>query len=364
MIGGSGGGGGGGGGGPPGGGPPDIPPELIDIGPDELKIIKMIKLFSDSVGASLGAVIKPAGSQQVRTKVREPDPFNGSDPSKLRGFLISLNLNFQDRPAAFVSQFSKINYAISYLTGTALGWFEPEILTPSPDPPLWTLSYDVFVKELEANFGPHDPTGTAEDEIETLRMRDSDKILHYNVKFNNLASVIGWDVNALMHSYYRGLPPRMKDALAIQGRPDNLRDLRSKCQEIDHRYWQRKSEQNREQRTYTSSASGSSSGSKPKPATSSSSSSGNKSDGKKDSSSGSSGAPREKPAYADKLGSDGRLTPAEKARRIAEKLCLFCGLAGHRAEDCNKRKAALKARGAKTSTPKADAPSDAAESKK
>ena len=167
-----------------------------------------------------------------------------------------------------------------------------------------------------------------------------------------------------MHTYYCGLPPRIKDALAIQGRPDTLKDLRSKSQEIDHRYWQRRAEQAREQKTSNPSGSGNSSGTpKPKPATSSSSSNHAKSDNaKKDS--GSSGAPKSDRPYADKLGSDGKLTPAEKARRIAEKLCLFCGLGGHKAEDCNKRKAALKARGAKTSTSQADAPSDASGSKK
>lgn len=146
-----------------------------------------------------------------------------------------------------------------------------------------------------------------------------------------------------MHSYYCGLPPSIKDALAIQGRPDNLKDLYSKCQEIDHRHWQRKTEQNREQRTYNLSAFSSSTGQKLKSATSSSSLSDNKSDSKKDSGSDSRGAPKEKPPYADKLEFDGKLMPAEKARRIIEKLCLFCDTSGHKAEDCNKRKAALKA---------------------
>lgn len=94
--------------------------EPINIGPDELKILKLMKLFSNSMNVSIKAAIKSADIQQVRTKVREPDPFSGSDPSKLRGFLIALSLNFQDRPAAFQIQFSKINYAISYVTGSAL----------------------------------------------------------------------------------------------------------------------------------------------------------------------------------------------------------------------------------------------------
>ena len=36
-----------------------------------------------------------------RTKVREPDPFDGTDPAKLRTFLVQLQLSFNDRPSAF-----------------------------------------------------------------------------------------------------------------------------------------------------------------------------------------------------------------------------------------------------------------------
>ena len=34
-------------------------------------------------------------------KVWDPDPFDGSDPKKLRGFLLECKLNFQARPKAF-----------------------------------------------------------------------------------------------------------------------------------------------------------------------------------------------------------------------------------------------------------------------
>ena len=34
-------------------------------------------------------------------KVRDPDPFNSSNPKKLRGFLLKCKLNFQARPKAF-----------------------------------------------------------------------------------------------------------------------------------------------------------------------------------------------------------------------------------------------------------------------
>src|SRR6202051_4765499 len=61
------------------------------------------------------------GSQ---SKVREPDPFDGTDPTKLRTFLIQLQLTFNDRPRAFAEDRRKVNFTISYLKGTALAHFE------------------------------------------------------------------------------------------------------------------------------------------------------------------------------------------------------------------------------------------------
>ncbi|KIO14825.1 hypothetical protein M404DRAFT_17683 [Pisolithus tinctorius Marx 270] len=43
------------------------------------------------------------GDSAPKTKVREPDTFDSSDPKKLHEFLIQCKLNFQDRPHA-VSQ--------------------------------------------------------------------------------------------------------------------------------------------------------------------------------------------------------------------------------------------------------------------
>jgi hypothetical protein len=44
--------------------------------------------------------------------------------------------------------------------------------------------------------------------------------------------------------------------------------------------------------------------------------------------------------YAKVLGSDGKFLPAEKARRLAENLCLLCGGKGHRSNECPKKKPA------------------------
>ncbi len=68
----------------------------------------------------------------ICTKVKEPDTFDGFDSQKLKAFIVSLQFNFNNRPIAFAADASKVNYAISFLSSTTLDWFELNILHPNP----------------------------------------------------------------------------------------------------------------------------------------------------------------------------------------------------------------------------------------
>ena len=63
---------------------------------------------------------KGKSSTSTSTKIRKPDPFDGSDPEKLRTFLVQLNLVFRVEPDSFKYNQNEVNYAVSYLKGTAL----------------------------------------------------------------------------------------------------------------------------------------------------------------------------------------------------------------------------------------------------
>src|ERR1700730_11703622 len=64
----------------------------------------------------------------VRVRVREPKPFNRSDACKLRSFLVQCELNFRDCLKNFLQDSNRVNFAVSFLKGTALKWFELAIL--------------------------------------------------------------------------------------------------------------------------------------------------------------------------------------------------------------------------------------------
>ena len=64
-----------------------------------------------------------------------------------------------------------VTYVLSYLKGTALDWFKPALSLDID--PSWIDDYPKFVSELKDNFGPHDPIGKAEADLETLHMHDN-----------------------------------------------------------------------------------------------------------------------------------------------------------------------------------------------
>ena len=67
----------------------------------------------------------------------------------------SVSWNFWDQKDLFHNDSAKVNYVLSYLKGPALDCFEPRLLKPHE--PLWLSNYDLFVSELEINFGSYDP---------------------------------------------------------------------------------------------------------------------------------------------------------------------------------------------------------------
>ncbi|KAG6325691.1 hypothetical protein ID866_13398 [Astraeus odoratus] len=117
---------------------------------------------------------RPEDSGAAHTKVCEPDTFNGMDPKKLHEFLVQCELNFCNRPQAFHLDSQKVGFALSFLKGIALAWFEPDLLNTIPGTePAWADDYSEFIIELTTNFGPHNPVGDAEHQLNNLSMKDS-----------------------------------------------------------------------------------------------------------------------------------------------------------------------------------------------
>ena len=125
------------------------------------------------------------GSSTKRGKSKEPDTFDGSDPKKLNNFILLCNLYFCQN-LSYNKDATKVTFALSYLRGMALEYFESTLLD-SDDFPDWMDKWDTFIHTLRIQFGTINPTGDAESSIDYLKMQDNQHIVKYNVEFNRLA---------------------------------------------------------------------------------------------------------------------------------------------------------------------------------
>jgi hypothetical protein len=161
--------------GPPDDQPPDNQPEDKCLGPydyipHESRVLLQLSRAIDRLLSRDTHDNEPDTSSKA--KVREPDTFDGTDPRKLRAFFVQCELNFQSRPAHYCNDRAKVTFVQSYLKGMALEWFEPDLLsTDAPATrPLWMDNYVEFMAELQDNFGPHDPAGDAEAQLQQLQL--------------------------------------------------------------------------------------------------------------------------------------------------------------------------------------------------
>ena len=264
-------------------------------------------------------------------KVKEPDTFDGTDSRKLNNFLLLCNLYFRSNPTRYDDS-SKVTFALSYLRGLALEFFEPTLLD-SDEAPEWLEDWNTFVGLLRQQFGPIDPSADAEDSIDNLKMRDGQHIVKYNVEFNRLAIRTGWDNNVLRHRYYSGLADRIKDNMGYHGKPSTLDEMKRLAHSIDSRHWERQREKSRSEKSHPTKSDKSPSTNNSDNSSKKDSSSTNTSNKPSKPAASTSSAP--KPVDPDKL-KDGKLTTQERQRRMDNNLCMYCGEVGHKAQACTK----------------------------
>jgi len=339
--------------------------------PPEPNLARSLELLANKIGSFPGS--KPRSAIKPRT----PDVFDGTDPSKLDTFIFQCSMYMSARSGDFPDGESRVTFALSYLKGNLLDWFQTELndsISGDEDVPEWFFHYSEFLTELKRLFGPRDPITDAMNILETLRYKDSTKATRYAIDFNRHGRRTGWNEQALARQYYKGLPDRLKDEIARIGKPTGVKALQDLVATLDQRYWERQSEITRDKRSTSNPSSN-------KPA-----SSNTRSDTRTDNRSGASQAGGSKPnnsqysknkdqkrpaftaapsssssshktnSVSDILGPDGKLKPEERKRRMDNSLCLRCGGSGHTVSNCPRvSKPQPKARAATVSTAAATA---------
>jgi len=125
----------------------------------------------------------------------------------------------------FQDDTDKVDYALSYLKGTALDCFESAILGPLK--PQWHSVFDLFIEELKANFRTYDPVREAEAKLKGLHMHESHQATKYFIKFQQLATCVQCGNAALCHQAYNGLTKHIKDNMVHHAKPTTLAGLQN-----------------------------------------------------------------------------------------------------------------------------------------
>src|SRR5882724_8407845 len=162
--------------------PSSMPPDPLN---DDTPTMMHDKPDAHSLAKAINNLIK-SNMSTSRPKLCEPDPFNGSVPCKLQTFILQCKLNFRDRKDQFENKEDKVNYALSYLKGLALDCFEPALL--GINDPIWLSDFELFIEELETNFGTFDPKGEAEAKLKQLCMHENHQATKYFIKFQQLTT--------------------------------------------------------------------------------------------------------------------------------------------------------------------------------
>src|SRR5882724_5631044 len=201
----------------------------IDLTDDDTPASNSHEAEATAFAEAISKVLKSNNSSKA--KLWEPDPFYGSDSHKLHTFILQCKLNFQDHKDLFKDDTDKVNYILSFLKGTALDCFKFAILDPIE--PTWLLDFNLFLEEIEANFGTYDPVSEAEAKLEGLHMHESHQATKYFIKFHQLATHIEWGDAALQRQAYNGLAKHIKDDMVHHNMPTTLAGLQKFVQAID-----------------------------------------------------------------------------------------------------------------------------------
>ncbi|KAK3531831.1 hypothetical protein QTP70_029712 [Hemibagrus guttatus] len=227
----------------------------------------------------------------------KPAPYSGS-AEDCNGFLLQCSLVLEMQPHMYPTERSKVVFVITQLSSKAVLWAES----------LWSQnhpaaqSYSSFVDHFKEVFGKPSWDSSIGEELYNLKQGKM-SVNEYALQFRTLATKSGWNEQALLTSYRQGLDPQVRLHLPAYEDSIGLERFIQLSIRVATRM-QSCLEEHQGQASLTTTLSQPDSISPPEPAP--------------------------EPMH---LGSS-HLTPAERQRRLAQNLCLYCGSPGHAISAC------------------------------
>lgn len=144
------------------------------------------KLFASLMNKAITEAItasKPSASADPTKypKAKDPGMFNGRKRRYLRTWIGETEICFRTAPNLYRAATSKVMFAGSFLEGEAKQWFTDYFRDPT-NVPAFMSDWELFVIELQRNFGLEDELGAAEDDLRKLVMTDKDHATYYTAR--------------------------------------------------------------------------------------------------------------------------------------------------------------------------------------
>ena len=275
--------------------------------------------------AAAAAEAAPRGNNNMNLNLKIPDPekYKG-DRDKLRTFLTQLRL----KAALYPDDQSKLRYAVSLLEDCALDQITPHIEDDRID--LDDLAELIGI--LETTFGDPDRVAIAERKLRSLRQANWDFSTYY-AEFIRYAADTNWNEAAKRLQLEEGLCHELKNDLIVRDESELFADFVTLLQKLDQKRRRlTASAQGRKAASTTQTASAThthtSTGAYTYAHSYTHTPTATKTTATATTASGVHPGPMNLSAGRKKL------TPEERARRLAEGRCLYCSGVGHVARDC------------------------------
>ena len=116
--------------------------------------------------------------------IKEPDSFSGGSPDELHAFMFQCQIYFCACEGEFSENTEKVFFAISYLRGVALNYFELFINEPDPYQGFDFLkNWSAFVQKLLNVFSSYSSEDDNENVIVAIPFSNNDKAVSYFIQF-------------------------------------------------------------------------------------------------------------------------------------------------------------------------------------
>jgi hypothetical protein len=190
--------------------------------------------------------LESIGSANPNLNVALPERYNGSI-GRCRDFLLSVENLFALQPGKYFNDEIKTRFIGTLLSHEALAWFRDIVERRSG----LLRNYSSFILEFKAFFEDPNTQRHAADALGRLK-QGKGSCLSYATKFRRIANDTGFNKDALINFFRKGLNEDIKDRLAnTLDEPNDLEDYIALCVKIDQRLYDRRVEKSGTVKNYS-----------------------------------------------------------------------------------------------------------------